>query len=311
MNQYTSLVDEFAVIERFFRGRGAVRPDVRLGVGDDAAVVSPAPGRELVMTTDTLVAGQHFPAEGFPALALGHRALAVNLSDIAAMGADPAWALLSLTLPETDEAWLEAFADGFSALAESMNVALIGGNLAAGALTVCVTLAGQGKPGHLLTRSGAREGDALYVTGGLGGGTAGLRALRAGSLIEDLQVRAYAFPEPRVKAGKILAQHAHAAIDVSDGLIGDLAKLLAASGDLGADLSSEAIPLAPGASLEDALGPSDDYELLVSLPEPEGEQLTAQLDCQWQRIGRITGEPGIHLNGETIMAQSRGYRHFS
>ncbi len=288
-----------------------MRPDVRLGVGDDAAIVTPAAGRELVMTTDTLVAGQHFPVEGFPAHALGHRALAVNLSDIAAMGADPAWALLSLTLPETDEAWLEAFADGFSSLAERLDVALVGGNLAAGPLTVCVTLAGQGDLEHLLKRSGAREGDALYVTGWLGGGTAGLRALRAGAAVDDPQVKAYACPEPRVKAGRILARCAHAAIDVSDGLLGDLAKVLAASGGLGAELSGEAIPLTHGANLDDALGPSDDYELLVSLPESEGQQMAAQLGCEWHCIGRVTAGPAILLDGETVMAGSRGYRHFS
>ena len=304
-------MDEFAVIERYFRGRGAARPDVRLGVGDDAAIVSPAPGRELVLTTDTLVAGQHFPAEGFPPDALGHRALAVNLSDIAAMGAEPAWALLSLTLPETNETWLESFADGFSALAERLGVALIGGNLSAGPLTVCVTLAGQGEPERLLVRSGAREGDALYVTGRLGGGAAGLRALLAGSSADDSQVSSYARPVPRVEAGKILAHHAHAAIDVSDGLLGDLAKLLAASHCLGADLSSEAIPLAPGAGLGDALGPSDDYELLVSLPRLTGEQVAARLDCEWHCIGSVAAEPGIRLDGETVAAESRGYRHFT
>ncbi len=304
-------MDEFSIIERYFRGRGAVRADVRLGVGDDAAVVLPAPGRELVLTTDTLVAGQHFPAEGFPADALGHRALAVNLSDIAAMGAEPAWALLSLTLSEANESWLEAFADGFSALAESMNVALIGGNLSAGPLTVCVTLAGQGEPDRLLTRSGARERDALYVTGRLGGGAAGLRALRAGESCDSAGVSAYARPEPRVGAGRVLARHAHAVIDVSDGLLGDLDKLLAASGGLGADLNSATIPLAPGARLEDALGPSDDYELLVSLPEAEGEQVASGLGCEWHRIGSVTAGPAIRLDGETVAAGSRGYRHFT
>lgn len=304
-------MDEFAVIERYFRGRGAARADVRLGVGDDAAIVSPAPGRQLVLTTDTLVAGQHFPADGFPADALGHRALAVNLSDVAAMGADPAWALLSLTLPETSESWLEAFADGFSSLAERTGVALVGGNLSAGPLTVCVTLAGMGEPGQLLMRSGAREGDALYVTGRLGGGAAGLRALREGIAIDDPRVEPYARPEPRVEAGRVLSQQSHAAIDVSDGLLGDLAKLLTASGGLGADLFAEAIPLAAGAGLEDALGPSDDYELLVSLPQPAGERVVSKLGCEWHRIGRVTAGPRIRLDGETVVTETRGYRHFT
>ena len=304
-------MDEFAVIERFFRGRGASRADVRLGVGDDAAVVEPAPGKGLVLTTDTLVAGRHFPAKGFPPSALGYRALAVNLSDIAAMGAEPAWALLSLTLPEADDAWLEAFADGFGSLAERTKVALVGGNLSAGSLTVCVTLAGQVETGRMLARSGAREGDALYVTGRLGGGAAGLRALRAGQPIESPQVRSYAFPEPRLEAGRSLAQCAHAAIDVSDGLLGDLSKLLAASGNLGADLSAADIPLAPGAGLEDALGPSDDYELLVSLQQAVAEEVAAWLGCEWHRIGNVCAGPGIRLDGEAVAAGSRGYRHFT
>jgi thiamine-monophosphate kinase len=304
-------VDEFAIIERYFRGRGAERADVCLGVGDDAAIVSPAPGRQLVLTTDTLVAGQHFPADGFPADALGHRALAVNLSDIAAMGAAPAWALLSLTLPQTSESWLERFADGFSSLAERTGVALVGGNLSAGPLTVCVTVAGEGEPGQLLTRSGAREGDALYVTGRLGGGAAGLRALREGIAVDDPRVKPYARPEPRVDAGRVLSQLSHAAIDVSDGLLGDLAKLLAASGGLGADLNAAAIPLAAGAGLEEALGPSDDYELLASLPQTAGEQMGTKLSCPWHRIGRVTTGPGIRLDGETVVAESRGYRHFT
>lgn len=303
-------MDEFAVIERFFRGRGAARTDVRLGVGDDAAIVEPAPGKELVLTTDTLVAGRHFPAGGFPPAALGHRALAVNLSDIAAMGAEPAWALLSLTLPEADETWLEAFAEGFGSLAQRTNVALVGGNLSAGPLTACVTLAGQIDARRSLARSGAREGDALYVTGGLGGGAAGLRALSAGQSIESPQVRPYALPEPRLEAGRTLVQCAHAAIDVSDGLLGDLAKLLAASGNLGADLSAAAIPLAPGATLEDALGPSDDYELLVSLPRAAAEKAAASLGCDWHHIGIVGAGPGIRLDGESIAAGSRGYRHF-
>ncbi|HYW77568.1 MAG TPA: thiamine-phosphate kinase [Gammaproteobacteria bacterium] len=303
-------MDEFAVIERFFRGRGAPRTDVRLGVGDDAAVVEPAPGTVLVLTTDTLVAGRHFPPAEFPPDALGRRALAVNLSDIAAMGAEPAWALLSLTLPEADETWLGAFADGFASLAETMGVALVGGNLSAGPLTICVTVAGQVEPGLVLTRSGAREGDALYVTGRLGGGAAGLRALRAGQPVESPQVRGYAFPQPRLKAGRRLAQHAHAAIDVSDGLLGDLSKLLAASGGLGADLSAAVIPLAPGAGPEDALGPSDDYELLVSLPQGAAEEVAGTLGCEWHRIGNVSAVPGIRLDGEAVAAEPLGYRHF-
>lgn len=304
-------VDEFALIDRYFRVLGAVREDVGLGVGDDAAVVVPAPARHLVLTTDTLVAGRHFPSGDFPSAALGHRCLAVNLSDLAAMGAEPAWALLSLTLPTEDDAWLAGFAQGFDALARRMGVALVGGNVARGPLNVTVTLAGQIEPDAVMKRSGACAGDGLWVTGALGGGSAGLRAWREGSDIGTEPVAAYACPEPRVSAGRLLARHAHAGMDVSDGLIGDLAKMLAASGRLGAELGSAALPLAPGATLDDALGPSDDYELLLSLPAAcNVASLAAKLNCGLHCIGRVTGDGRISVDGRPMDVETRGYRHF-
>ncbi|MGH8128204.1 MAG: thiamine-phosphate kinase [Gammaproteobacteria bacterium] len=304
-------VDEFELIARYFTARGALREDVVLGVGDDAAIVAPTAGRSLVLTTDTLVAGRHFPTEDFPPAALGYRALAVNLSDLAAMGAAPAWALLSLTLPTVDERWIEAFASAFSALAERCNVALVGGNMALGPLTVSVTLAGQVEPGKALTRAGARVGDALYVTDALGGGAAGLRALQSGAAIDAPEVAAYAYPTPRVQAGLGLASYATAAIDVSDGLLGDLAKLLATSGDLGAELVADDIPLASGATLADALGPSDDYELLLSIPQAQLSAVNIeQLGCELHCIGRVCAEPGVRLDGDTQDAAARGFNHF-
>ena len=304
-------MDEFALIDRYFRGLGTVREDVGLGVGDDAAVVAPAPGRHLVLTTDTLVAGRHFPSGDFPSDALGYRCLAVNLSDLAAMGAEPAWALLSLTLPSEDDAWLAGFSEGFDALARRMGVALVGGNVARGPLNVTVTLAGQIEPDAVMKRSGACPGDELWVTGALGGGSAGLRAWREGLDIGTEPVAAYAYPEPRVAAGRVLALHAHAGMDVSDGLVGDLAKMLAASGGLGAELEAAALPLAPGATPDDALGPSDDYELLFTLPaEFDVATLVGQLDCGIHRIGRVTGDGGIRLDGKPMNIETRGYRHF-
>lgn len=304
-------VDEFELIARYFTGRGARREDVALGVGDDAAVLEPAPGHSLVLTTDTLVAGRHFPEHGFPARALGHRSLAVNLSDMAAMGAEPAWALLALTLPGVDERWLEDFAAGVSRLAERTGVALAGGNLAGGPLAVTVTLAGQVRHGRALRRSGARAGDTLWTTGSLGGGAAGLRALRDGAAIEAPEVAAYAWPEPRVLAGRELAPLATAAIDISDGLVGDLSKLLAASGGLGAELSTADIPLAPGASIADALGPSDDYELLLTVPQSAVSDLEAdRFDGGLHRIGRVTSEPGFSLDGRPLDGADHGYSHF-
>lgn len=302
-------MDEFGLIERFFSGRGARRTDVVLGIGDDAAVLAPPAGRECLLTTDTLVAGRHFPAAGFPAEALGHRALAANLSDIAAMGGVPAWALLALVLPEGDARWAAAFADGFSALAERFEVALVGGNVARGPLSVTVTLAGFARPGQALARRGARAGDALIVSGVLGGGSAGLRAFIRGDTARAESVRAYAWPEPRVRAGRWLAARAHAAIDVSDGLAGDLGKLLGGAASLGAELDARALPLAPGAVLEDALGPSDDYELLAAVPESVLQGPGAPPEhCAFTRIGRVSSTPGIRLDGRTLAAA--GYRHF-
>ncbi|MGA7965222.1 MAG: thiamine-phosphate kinase [Gammaproteobacteria bacterium] len=305
-------MDEFELIARYFTTRGARREDVVLGVGDDAAIVTPAADRSLVLTTDTLVAGRHFPAEDFSPAALGHRALAVNLSDLAAMAAAPAWALLSLTLTEVDERWIKDFASAFSELAERCDVALVGGNLACGPLAVSVTLAGQVEPGKALTRAGARVGDALYVTGALGGGATGLRALQNGAAMNTPEVAAYAWPMPRVKAAWELAPYANAAIDLSDGLLGDLAKLLATSSGWGAELVADDIPLAPGAALGDALGPSDDYELLLSIPPAQLSAVNVErLGCELHCIGRVCAEPGVRLDGKTQDAAARGFNHFS
>lgn len=302
-------MDEFELIRHYFTGRGARRGDVRVGVGDDAAVLAVPPGCELLLTTDSLVAGRHLPTEGFPPAALGHRALAVSLSDVAAMGGTPAWALLALVLPEAEEDWLADFATGFAGLAERYEVALAGGNVARGPLAVTVTVAGFVRAGEALRRRGARAGDALFVTGALGGGVAGLRALAAGASADAPEAAAYARPEPRLRAGRALAPLAHAAIDVSDGLVGDLAKLLAASGGLGAELESAALPLASGATLEDALGPSDDYELLGAVPESADVAGLAGADCALTRIGRVASEPGVRMDGVPLRSFD-GYRHF-
>lgn len=307
-------MDEFAAIARHFARLGEARPDVRVGVGDDAAVLAPPADTELLLTTDTLVADRHFPETGFPPDALGHRALAVNLSDIAAMGGEPAWALLALVLPEADDEWLAAFAAGFGRLAARADVALAGGNLASGPLSVTVTAAGFVPAGQALLRRGAHAGDVLFVTGALGGGAAGLRAIRAGAPADAPEAVAFSRPEPRLHAGRALAHYARAAIDVSDGLVGDLAKLLEASGGLGADLEAAAVPRAAGATLAEALGPSDDYELLLSIPAAAAEAVSAlsagTLGCAVHRIGRVVETPGIRVDGHPADAAAAGYRHF-
>ena len=224
---------ESELIARFFRSCSAQRRDVALGIGDDAAVLECPAGTQLVATTDTLVAGRHFP-DGTPAAAIGHRALAVNLSDLAAMGARPAWALLALTLPAADEHWLTEFAAGFGALARAHDVTLAGGDTTRGPLCITVQLLGHVPQRRALTRAGGRPGDLVFVSGTPGDAAAGLAVVQ-GRLAappdsgQYLRER-FLLPTPRVALGERLRGYARACIDVSDGLLGDAGKLAAASG---------------------------------------------------------------------------------
>lgn len=271
---------EFAVIEQFFASLGAVRRDVRLGVGDDGAVLRPPAGLDLVAVSDTLVEGVHFPI-GSPAESIGHRALAVNLSDIAAMGATPAWALLALTLPSTDADWLAGFARGFGALATRHGVALVGGDTTRGALMVSVQVLGTLAPGTELRRAGARAGDEIWVSGSPGEASAGLARLATASA-QDPLARRFLFPTPRLVLGDRLRGLASACIDISDGLAGDLAKLAAASG-VRAELDATRLPISPdllrtcgpAAAREHLLGGGDDYELLFTVPAARRAALEA------------------------------------
>src|SRR5256714_4955871 len=238
-------LSESALIERYFRACGAQRPDVLAGIGDDAALLAVAPDAELVATTDTLVAGVHFPHQSPPA-SIGHRSLAVNLSDLAAMGARPAWALLALTLPEADEDWLAQFAAGFGALARAHEVALVGGDTTRGPLCVTVQLLGHVPRGEALRRGGARAGDALFVSGTPGDAAAGL-ALEQGRLHAPAEALAYLRerflrPTPRIALGERLRRHATACIDVADGLLGDAGKLADAS-RAGVEICFGAVPV--------------------------------------------------------------------
>lgn len=313
---------EFELIGRYFNRLGASRADVLLGVGDDAALVVPPPGQVLVTALDTMVEGVHFMADD-PPDSIGHRALAVNLSDLAAMGATPAWFLLSLSLAHVDERWLGGFAAGMAALATRHGVALIGGDTTSGRLTVSVTVMGFVPPGLALRRDGARVGDAIFVSGSVGDAAAGL-ALRQGRLtgspgdvaaLEDRYLR----PEPRVALGPALRGLASACIDVSDGLGGDLAKLCEASG-AGADLQGAALPVsaalqrtAGGAQQRAlALGGGDDYELLFTVPPEHRAAITLlarqlPLSC----IGEIVTAPGVRCDGAALEGEAgHGFDHF-
>ena len=319
-------LSESALIERYFRRRGMARADVVLGVGDDAALLQVPADAELVATTDTLVAGVHFP-HGSPPASIGHRALAVNLSDLAAMGAQPAWALLALTLPEADETWLSEFAAGFGALAQAHGVALVGGDTTRGPLCVTVQLLGHLPRGSALTRGGGAAGDALFVSGTTGDAAAGL-ALEQGTLSAPAETRAYLrerflLPTARVALGQRLRGFASACIDVSDGLLGDAAKLAAAS-HLGAELVLGDLPvsepllaaLGEERARELALTGGDDYELCFSVHPQDSARLAAALPAsQWgyTRIGTLRGAPGaVVLRDGTVMEFSHsGYQHFA
>jgi thiamine-monophosphate kinase len=318
-------LSEFALIDRYFRNSGYKRPDVRLGIGDDAALLDSPAGCDLVAAIDTLVDGVHFP-HGCPAASVGHRVLAVNLSDLAAMGARPAWALLALTLPNSDEAWLSEFAAGFSDLARSHDVALVGGDTTSGPLTATVQVLGHVPRGQALLRSGARPGDHVFVSGTPGDAAAGLaveqgRLQGAADTVTYLRKR-FLFPTPRMALGKCLRGYASACIDVSDGLLGDVGKLAHASG-CGVELAYQDIPLSEELveavgeerARELALTGGDDYELCFTVSPEQVEKLCKELPPgRWgySRIGTMRAAPGaVVANGGNVMEFSHsGYDHF-
>lgn len=313
---------EAALIQRFAVSCAGQRHDVVRGIGDDAAVLTPPPGQRLVACCDTLIADVHFPSDASPD-AVGHRALAVNLSDLAAMGATPAWALLSLTRPDADAAWVDGAARGFADLASRYKVALVGGDTTRGVCSLTVTALGLLPAGSAgLGRDGARPGDGVYVTGTLGDAALGLRIWQAdGAAPLAPDVRAYLEarllqPEPRVALGQALLGQASAAIDVSDGLAVDLSRVLGASG-VGATLDLTALPASDaftraGGQLEDALYGGDDYELCFTLPD--GVPLEGVDGCvPVTRIGTIDAQPGLRgrdAAGHVASLSAGGYDHF-
>jgi thiamine-monophosphate kinase len=319
---------EFSLIDRFFAAQVRRRDDVALGIGDDAAVVDVPPGEQLVVAVDTLVAGVHFP-ESATAADIGHKALAVNLSDLAAMGATPRWATLALTLPQADEAWVAGFARGFFALAERYQLELIGGDTTRGPLCVSVQILGTLPHGRALPRAGARAGDRIYVSGSLGDAGLALRLLQGGqSCAADaraaLDQRLHR-PEPRVQLGERLRGLASAAIDVSDGLLADLGHVLESSG-VGATLRIESLPRS--AAFQACVSPQtpewfglplaagDDYELCFTAGPEQAEALHSvahALNVPITDIGVIETAPGLRCrrdDGSDFQPARRGYEHF-
>ena len=313
-------LSEFDIIARYFTRQGAYRDDVVLGVGDDAALLKVPRDRQLVLAVDTLVAGRHFP-EDAAAFDIGWKALAVNLSDFAAMGATPAWATLSLTMPTADKHWLQAFADGFYTLAEQYQVALVGGDTTRGPLSVSVQLQGYIKPGKVLRRDAAKPGQALFVSGTLGDAACALHQLQSGA-VDALVFGRLNRPEPRVALGQLLGGVAATAIDVSDGLLADLGHILEAS-RCGATLYPERLPasaalqnLPAGEVLEYQCNGGDDYELCFSVAPERRAQLDAMLHEQAlsvAEIGVIDAQPGLRCkfaDGRIITPAIHGFDHF-
>lgn len=320
------MLAEFELIRRYFMlpQEAQATDGVALGNGDDATLLVPKAGHQLAVSVDTSVIDVHFPSDA-PAYAVGHRALAVALSDLAAMGATSRWCLMALTLdqrafaePAAAEQWLADYAKGFHNLCHQHATALVGGDVTSGALTIGVTVMGEVPTGEALTRAGAKPGDVVAVTGALGGGAGGLAYWQQGG--RDLShplLQRYLLPEPRLAAGAALRGIATAAMDISDGLLADLAHLRTAS-QVGVVLDAEAIPLAEGlveqcgrdAARQAALSGGDDYELLVTLSPGDvarAQASLARLGLPLTVIGQCCETPGVSGIAATDYA---GWQHF-
>lgn len=317
---------EFDLIQRYFAQHNSLtlagestylRDDVILGIGDDAAITVSQSGQQLVTAIDTLVAGRHFHHD-CPADAIGHKALAVNLSDLAAMGAEPCWATLAITLPAINDTWLEQFSTGFFALARQHNVSLIGGDTTQGPLTITVQVAGQIPTGTALRRNKANVGDALFVTGKIGLGAIGLQQYPELTPAVQHLLK----PLPLIKFGQGLRVLATSCIDVSDGLLADLGHILTAS-KVGAQLNIDDIPLAMARQqcsteqIMQQLSGGDDYQLCFTVDSNDRNAMTKLDDlCRATqtavtRIGYITQQHGVtDTNGKPLQTNNRGYQHF-
>ena len=320
---------EFDLIRRYFRRDDRPRnPAVALGIGDDCALLQTPPGMQLAVSSDMLVEGRHFFPEVDPE-ALGHKALAVNLSDLAACGARPLAFTLALSLPQADEAWLEGFARGLFALADAHGCTLMGGDTTRGPLNLCITVFGEVPVGQALLRSGARPGDQLWVSGSLGDARLALEALQgtrvlAPDLLQTARLRLER-PTPRVSLGLALRGIASAAMDLSDGLAGDLGHMLQASG-CGARIETAlaaSLLKTPGVALDDdarlslVLAGGDDYELLFTAPASSSQAVVAAglaSNTPVTRIGRIEVEPGLRLvdaSGQPVVGHHASFDHFA
>ncbi len=319
-------MSEFDLIKRYFT---RPTPSASLGVGDDAALLCVGDGMELAISTDMLVSGTHFFPDADPYL-LGYKTLAVNLSDLAAMGATPRWATLALSLPSEDASWLQRFSEGFFALADAYGVELIGGDTTRGPLNLCVTIMGEVPRGKALRRSGALVGDDIWVSGALGAAALGLAHLQGKIVLpEGARLSCLAAlhqPQPRIALGLALRDIAHSAIDISDGLLADLGHILECS-DAAAEVRYDRLPMSslfascgdvmPGLAQHCVLSGGDDYELCFTAPvaqRDELEVLATRLRLPLSRIGKIVSGRGCKVraeDGSVMTIKESGYDHFA
>ncbi len=318
---------EFELISRYFANCGAKRSDAALGVGDDGAVLQVRDGYDLVVTTDTMVVGTHFFPDDEPR-ALGHKLVAVNVSDLAAMGAEPAWLSLALTLPSVDEAWLSAFAAGLSETADYYQCQLVGGDTTRGPMSLTMVAKGTVPRGKALTRSGAKVGDYIYVTGTLGDAALGLKLCQGLHEVSKKHqshiLQRFHYPSARVALGQALRNLASSAMDLSDGLYSDIQHILKRS-NVGASIDVSRLPLSQalkdscdtGTALQLALSGGEDYELLFTVPEARRGSLDVLLSpygIPVTCIGRITGVAGkleLKQGDQAFDYQHQGFVHFS
>ncbi len=318
------MVDEFGLIQRLCRPLANSSAPVDLGPGDDAALVSVPPGQQLVITTDSLNAGVHFFADGDPS-AIGHKSLAVSLSDLAAMGATPRWITLNLSLPKSADfipaAWIDDFAVGLAGLADQYAVALVGGDLTSGPLAVTVTALGLLPADSAVRRDTARPGDLIAVSGTLGDAAAALQLSQTGQAVPPALLARLLRPQPRVALGQALRAIATSMIDISDGLLADLGHILRAS-NCGANIAAGSLPLSttlreqPEFDWRWPLAGGDDYELCFTLAPAQRsrlELLAEKLDIRLSIIGEIVPGSGIRCSapdGDVMPLESTGWKHF-
>ncbi|TKB45162.1 thiamine-phosphate kinase [Thalassotalea mangrovi] len=317
---------EFEVIREFFTAQPVSRKDVAMGIGDDCALIQANNDKYIAITTDTLVAGVHFPNDA-SARSIGHKAVAVNLSDLAAMGAEPCWISVAVTLPEVDTEWLREFTAGIFELTEYFNVQLIGGDTTSGPLSITITAQGTVPQGKALCRNGAANGDWVYITGDVGKAGLALQAIRNQVELSPREknavMEALNYPKPQVLAGQIIREYASAAIDISDGLLADVTHLCRAS-KLGVNIDVNDIPIAE--VLIDKLGEEgaarlaltagDDYQLIFTVSDTNKVALETELshaNIKISCIGQMNKSEQINITrGDTSLSFSEsGFEHFS